>query len=72
MHILTLVKKLILKLLNLKIGDIVRISKYKNIFGEGYPPKWSKEVFVIKNFENTVPWTNVINDFNGEEIAGTF
>ena len=32
-----------------KIGDIVRISKYKNIFAKGYTPSWSGEVFVIKN-----------------------
>ena len=25
-----------------KIGDTVRISKYKNIFGKGYVPNWSK------------------------------
>ena len=31
-----------------KIGDIVRISKYKNIFATGYVPNWSEEVFVIK------------------------
>ena len=24
-----------------KIGDIVRISKYKNIFAKGYTPNWS-------------------------------
>ena len=38
-----------------KIGDIVRTSKYKKIFAKGYIPNWSKEVFVIKNFKNTVP-----------------
>ena len=31
-----------------KIGDIVRISKYKNIFPRDYTPNWSKEVIVIK------------------------
>ena len=31
-----------------KIGDVVRISKYKNIFAKGYTPNWSEEVFVIK------------------------
>ena len=31
-----------------KIGDIVRISKYKNIFVKGYLPNWSEEIFVIK------------------------
>ena len=31
-----------------KVGDHVRISKYKNIFSKGYTPNWSEEVFVIK------------------------
>ena len=37
-----------------KIGDIVRNLKYKNILAKGYTPKWSEEVFVIKNLKNTV------------------
>ena len=32
-----------------KVGDHVRISKYRNIFAKGYIPNWSEEVFVIKN-----------------------
>ena len=55
-----------------KVGDHVRISKYKNIFTKGYMPNWSEEVFVIKKVKNTVPWTYVINDLNGEETTGTF
>ena len=55
-----------------KVGDHVRISKYKNIFAKGYAPNWSEEVFVIKKVKNTVPWTYVINDLNCEEITGTF
>ena len=55
-----------------KVGDHVRISKYKNIFAKGYTPNWSEEVFVIKKVKNTVPWTYVINDLNGDEIIGTF
>ena len=51
-----------------KVGDHVRISKYKNIFAKGYAPNWSEEVFVINKIKNTVPWTYVINDLNGEEI----
>ena len=35
-------------------------------------PNWSEEVFVIKKVKNTVPWTYVINDLNGDEIIGTF
>ena len=38
-----------------KVGDHVRISKYKNIFAKGYTPNWSEEVFVINKIKNTVP-----------------
>ena len=55
-----------------KVGDHVRISKYKNIFAKGYTPNWSEEVFVVSKIKNTVPWTYVINNLNGEEIIGTF
>ena len=46
-----------------KVGDHVRISKYKNIFAKG---------FVVNKIKNTVPWTYVINDLNGEKISGSF
>ena len=55
-----------------KIGDYVRISKYKNIFVKGYMLNWSEEVFIISEIKNAVPWTYVINDLNAEEIIGTF
>ena len=45
-----------------KVGDHVRIYKYKNIFAKGYTPNWSEKVFVIKNVKNTVPCTYIIND----------
>ena len=31
-----------------KVGDHVRISKFKNIFAKGYKPNWSEEIFVVK------------------------
>ena len=55
-----------------KAGDHVRISKYKNISAKGYTPNCSEEIFIIKKIENTVPWTYVLDDLNGEEIIGTF
>ena len=55
-----------------KVGDHLRISKYKNIFAKGYAANWSEEIFVIKKVENTVPWTYVINDLNDGKIAGSF
>ena len=54
-----------------KVGDHVRILKYKNIFAKGYTPNWSEEVFVVSKIKNTVPWTYVINDLNGKEITGS-
>ena len=56
----------------IKVGDHVRISKYKNVFAKGYTPNWSEEVFVIKKIKYTFPWTCVIDDLNGEEMTGTF
>ena len=55
-----------------KIDDIVRISKYTNIFPNDYSPNWSEEVFMIRKVKNTVHWTFVINDLNGEENVETF
>ena len=55
-----------------KVGDHVRISKYKNIFAKAYTPNWSEEMSVIKKIKNAVPLTYVIGDLNGEEITGTF
>ena len=55
-----------------KVGDHVRISKYKNIFAKCYIPNWSEEIFVIKKIKNTVPWIYITDDLNGEEITGTF
>ena len=55
-----------------KVGDHVRISEYKTIFAKGYTANWSEEVFIVNKIKNTVPWTYVINDLNGEEIIGTF
>ena len=55
-----------------KIGDHVRISKYKNIFAKRYTPNWSEEIFIVNKVKNTLPWTYEINDLNGEKISGSF
>ena len=57
----------------MKIGDTVKISKYKNVFAtKGYTLIWSEEVLVIKKVKNTVPWTCIISDLKRGEIFGTF
>jgi len=54
------------------IGDMVRISKKKNIFEKGYTPRWTEEVFTITKIQYTDPPTYKITDYNGEEIQGSF
>ena len=53
-----------------KVGDCVRISKYKNIFAKGYTSNLSGEVLVVSKIKTTVPWTHVISDLNAEELTG--
>ena len=59
-HILTLKKKSMIKILNLKL---VILLEYKNI-----------KIFflVIKKVKGTARWTYVISDLIGEKIARTF
>ena len=56
----------------LEVVDHVRISKYKKFFEKGYNVNWSDDSFVIKKVKNTVLWTHIIVDLNGEENIGTF
>ena len=60
-----------MKPIDVKVGDRVRISRYKNIFAKGYTPNWSKEIFIVDNI-NTVPYTYNLKDLNDEEIIGSF
>ena len=55
-----------------KVGDRVRISRYKNIFAKGYAPNWSSEIFIVDKINDTVPYTYNLKDLNDEEIIGSF
>ena len=55
-----------------KIGDRVRISKFKNIFAKGYTPNWSREMFIANKITDTVPYTYNLKDLNDEEIICSF
>ena len=57
-----------------KVGDHVRISKYKSIFPKGYIQNWSEELFVFSKIKNTssVDISSVISDLNGEPSTGSF
>ena len=66
--ILTLAKKLMMKILN-KLVIVAEYQNSKTGFAKGYTPNWSEEKFLSKNFKNIVPWTYVINDRNGEVVS---
>ena len=55
-----------------RVGDRVRISKFKNIFAKGYTPNWSKEIFIVDKINDTVPYTYSLKDLNDAEIIGSF
>ena len=56
-----------------KVGDKVRISKYKRkIFDKGYTPNWTKEIFLVDKIQSTNPITYRLKDLNNEEIEGSF
>ena len=55
-----------------KVGDRVRISKFKSIFAKGYTPNWSSEIFIVDKINDTVPYTYNLKDLNDEEIIGSF
>ena len=55
-----------------KVGEKVRISKYKNIFEKGYLQNWSDEIFVIAIRHESNPPTYGLSDLLGEEIKGRF
>ena len=69
MYTLTLVNKLMIKILQSKLVIMLEYQNTKTF--------WLKDIFhltvyVIKEVKDTVPWTCVINDLNGEKIIGTF
>ena len=47
-HILTLVKKLMKKILNLKLVILIEYQNIKIFLAKGYSPNWSEDVFMIK------------------------
>lgn len=55
-----------------KIGDFVRISKYKHVFSKGYTPNWTTEIFKIRKVQKTSPITYLLIDLLGNFINGSF
>lgn len=55
-----------------RVGDVVRISKYKSVFDKGYLPQWSTELFKVKKVQITKPPTYLLEDIDGNPISGGF
>lgn len=55
-----------------RVGDSVRLSKYKHVFEKGYTPNWTTEIFKIRKVQyNTFPVTYLLSDYLGHEIRGS-
>lgn len=53
-----------------KVGDHVRLSKYKHVFEKGYLPSWTTEIFTVNKIQHTNPVTYLLVDWEGNEIKG--
>jgi hypothetical protein len=57
---------------NFKVGDAVRLSKYKSIFEKGYTRKWTNEIFIISKILYNEQIRYQVKDLNDETIMGNF
>ena len=58
---------------DIRIGDMVRISKVKTVFEKGYLPNWSEEIFTVADINRKYhPLTYKLKDANDEVIEGSF
>ena len=58
---------------DLKVGDVVRISKVKSVFAKGYLPNWTEELFTVASINTKYsPTTYKLKDYNEEVIEGSF
>ncbi|KAJ8913491.1 hypothetical protein NQ315_002642 [Exocentrus adspersus] len=55
-----------------KVGDVVRVSKYKGVFSRGFTPNWSNELFKIAKANITNPATYLLEDMEAKPILGCF
>ena len=65
-YILILMLKIKMQILKRKVGDHVRVSKYKNIYPKDYSPNWSEKAFFIKKSKVLSYW----QDLNCEKVVG--
>ena len=54
------------------IGDQVRVSKERLVFGNGYHPNWTEEIFVIADRDFAPLPLYTLRDYSGETLQGRF
>lgn len=54
-----------------KVGDHVRLSRYRHVFSKGYRPTWTTEIFTVRKIQQTDPTTYLLADWEGEHIEGS-
>lgn len=64
--------KIIIAKNKFKVGQHVRISKFKDIFEKGYTPNWSPEIFKITKVNQKHPVTYQLADYQNQKIMGRF
>lgn len=55
-----------------KVGDYIRISKFKGQFEKGYEPNWTTEIFRVHKIQFTYPVTYLLEDHEYNIIQGAF
>lgn len=55
-----------------RVGDHVRLSKYRKLFDKGYTPNWTTEIFKIRKIQHaTDPITYLLSDYQNRDIKGS-
>ena len=55
-----------------RIGDTVRVSRYKSVFGKGYEANFTEEIFKVTRVLRGDPNVYELEDHEGEPIIGKF
>ena len=58
---------------DIKVGEMVRISKVKSVFDKGYLPNWTEEIFTVESINRkSKPFMYKLKDYNDEIVDGSF
>ncbi|XP_011636546.1 uncharacterized protein LOC105426842 [Pogonomyrmex barbatus] len=55
-----------------KVGDSIRVSKFKTTFEKDYTSNWTTEIFKIIKVPKTNPVTYLLENYKGKPVAGGF